>query len=110
VVAGTSDLKRFLALAHTHSHPVAAGAAGTGDLGWTVGEATIAATGAEPTHSKYLTAWMRLDGGSIRFVSPPLPAALYRLTGVVPGGILSVASTSQRDGATRASIPSRPWP
>jgi hypothetical protein len=49
-------------------HPVAAGAAGTGDLGWTVGEATITAPGAEPTHSKYLTAWVRLDGGSIRFL------------------------------------------
>jgi hypothetical protein len=49
-------------------YPVAAGAAASGDLGWTVGEATIAAGGAEPTHSKYLTGWARLDGGAIRFV------------------------------------------
>jgi hypothetical protein len=50
-------------------HPVAAGAAASGDLGWTIGEATIAASGAKPTHSKYLTAWVRLDGGAIRFVN-----------------------------------------
>jgi hypothetical protein len=50
-------------------HPVAAGAAASGDLGWTVGEATIAAKTGEPTHSKYLTAWVRLDRGTIRFVT-----------------------------------------
>ena len=50
-------------------HPVAAGAAASGDLGWTVGEATIAASGTELTHSKYLTAWVRLNGGPIRFVN-----------------------------------------
>ncbi|MEO7138544.1 MAG: hypothetical protein ABI037_12570 [Gemmatimonadales bacterium] len=50
-------------------HPVAAGAAGSGDLGWTVGEATIAAREAEPTYSKYLTAWVRGEGGTTRFLT-----------------------------------------
>jgi len=50
-------------------HPVAAGAAGTGDLGWTVGEATIAGKDAEPTHSKYLTIWTRRSNGAVRFLT-----------------------------------------
>jgi hypothetical protein len=50
-------------------HPVAAGAAGTGDLGWTVGEATIAGKDAAPTYSKYLTIWTRLRSGAIRFLT-----------------------------------------
>ena len=50
-------------------HPVAAGAAASGDLGWTVGEATIAARDAEPTYSKYLTVWVRGEGGTIRFLT-----------------------------------------
>lgn len=51
-------------------HPVAAGAAGSGDLGWTVGEATITSTGKEAgtTHSKYLTVWTRRSDGAIRFL------------------------------------------
>lgn len=50
-------------------HPVAAGSAGSGDLGWTVGEAVIARTGAEPAYSKYLTVWVRRPDGSIRFLT-----------------------------------------
>jgi hypothetical protein len=50
-------------------HPVAAGAAGTGDLGWTVGEATITSKDAAPTHSKYLTIWTRHSDGTIRFLT-----------------------------------------
>jgi hypothetical protein len=50
-------------------HPVAAGAAGTGDLGWTVGEATIASKGKAPTHSKYLTIWSRRSDGAVRFLT-----------------------------------------
>jgi hypothetical protein len=50
-------------------HPVAAGAAGTGDLGWTVGEATIARKDAAPTHSKYLTIWTRRSDGAVRFLT-----------------------------------------
>ena len=51
-------------------YPVVAGAAGTGDLGWTVGEATITGTGkdATTTHSKYLTIWTRRSDGVIRFL------------------------------------------
>ncbi|MEO8090708.1 MAG: hypothetical protein ABI703_10460 [Gemmatimonadales bacterium] len=49
-------------------HPVAAGAARSGDLGWTVGEATISgADGA--THSKYLTIWTRGGDGAVRFLT-----------------------------------------
>lgn len=50
-------------------HPVAAGAAGTGDLGWTVGEATITSKGAAPSHSKYLTIWTRRSDGAVRFLT-----------------------------------------
>ena len=49
--------------------PVAAGAAGTGDLGWTVGEATITSKDAAPTHSKYLTIWTRRGDGAVRFLT-----------------------------------------
>jgi hypothetical protein len=50
-------------------HPVAAGAAGSGDLGWTVGEATITNKGAGPTYSKYLTVWIRRSDGTVRFLT-----------------------------------------
>jgi hypothetical protein len=50
-------------------HPVAAGAAGTGDLGWTVGEATIASKDAPLTYSKYLTIWTRRGDGVVRFLT-----------------------------------------
>lgn len=50
-------------------YPVAAGAAGSGDLGWTVGEATISATDGDPTYSKYLTAWVRREDGTTRFLT-----------------------------------------
>lgn len=49
-------------------HPVAAGAAGSGDLGWTVGEATITGKEAAPFHSKYLTIWTR-RGDAVRFLT-----------------------------------------
>lgn len=50
-------------------HPVAAGASGSGDLGWTVGEATITSKDAEPTYSKYLTIWARRGDGAVRFLT-----------------------------------------
>jgi hypothetical protein len=50
-------------------HPVAAGAAGSGDLGWTVGEATIASKDAAPSNSKYLTIWTRRSDGAVRFLT-----------------------------------------
>lgn len=60
-------------------HPVAAGAARSGDLGWTVGEAVIDPTEGEPVHSKYLTVWVRRpEGGTVRFLHDggnPRPAA-----------------------------------
>ena len=49
-------------------HPVAAGAARSGDLGWTIGEATIA--GKDGTsHSKYLTIWTRGNDGAVLFLT-----------------------------------------
>ncbi len=49
-------------------HPVAAGAARSGDIGWTVGEAVIA--GQDGTsHSKYLTIWIRAHDGTVRFLT-----------------------------------------
>jgi hypothetical protein len=49
-------------------HPVAAGAAQSGDLGWTVGEAVIAPQSAEPEYSKYLTVWIRRRGSPVKFL------------------------------------------
>jgi ketosteroid isomerase-like protein len=48
-------------------HPVAAGAAASGDLGWTVGEAVITGKEGQPSYSKYLTVW-RHRGGTTRFL------------------------------------------
>jgi ketosteroid isomerase-like protein len=50
-------------------HPVAADAARSGDLGWTVGEAIISAAGEQPNYSKYLTVWTRQSDGSVRFLT-----------------------------------------
>lgn len=50
-------------------HPVAAGAAQGGDLGWTVGEAIITPEGGQSDYSKYLTVWRRQPGGAIRFIN-----------------------------------------
>lgn len=52
-------------------HPVYAGAAPSGDLGFTVGEAVIAESrdpGAEASHGKYLTVWQRQPDSSIKFI------------------------------------------
>jgi hypothetical protein len=49
-------------------HPVAAGAAQSGDLGWTAGEAVITPREAKPDYSKYLTVWIRRPGQRIRFL------------------------------------------
>jgi hypothetical protein len=49
-------------------HPVAAGAAGDGGLGWTVGEAIIVARDGTPNYSKYLTVWTRESEGPVRFL------------------------------------------
>jgi hypothetical protein len=49
-------------------HPVAAGAARSGDLGWTVGEAVITPKDGGPTYSKYLTVWSHSPGEPVRFL------------------------------------------
>lgn len=51
-------------------HPVLAEIAGSGDLGFTVGEAVIRPrSGGEPSYSKYLTAWQRQPDGTMRFLA-----------------------------------------
>jgi hypothetical protein len=49
-------------------HPVAAGASGSGDLGWTAGEAVIAPETGDTSFSKYLTVWSRRPGEPVRFL------------------------------------------
>jgi hypothetical protein len=49
-------------------YPVAAGASGSGDLGWTAGEAVIAPERGDTSFSKYLTVWARSPGQPIRFL------------------------------------------
>ncbi len=50
-------------------HPVAGGAARSGDLGWTVGESVVTPTGGDPGPGKYLTVWKRLPDGRVRFLT-----------------------------------------
>lgn len=50
-------------------HPVLAGAASSGDLGYTVGESVIRPDGGAPSYGKYLTIWRRLPTGEARFVT-----------------------------------------
>jgi ketosteroid isomerase-like protein len=51
--------------------PLAAGAARSGDLGFTVGEAVIRppAENGPPIHSKYLTLWRKDPAGLVRFIA-----------------------------------------
>lgn len=52
-------------------HPVYSESSGSGDLGFTVGEAVIAIPGASGVtnfKSKYLTVWRRQPDGSVRFI------------------------------------------
>ena len=50
-------------------HPVLAGAAASGDLGFTVGESVIRSEGSPASYGKYLTIWRRLPSGEARFVT-----------------------------------------
>jgi ketosteroid isomerase-like protein len=50
-------------------HPVYSDGSPAGDLGFTIGEATITPAGSSDAfHSKYLTLWRRQPGGAIRFI------------------------------------------
>ncbi len=58
-------------------HPVLAGAAASGELGYTVGEAVITPEGGPSRYSKYLSIWRRLPDGSVRYLTDggnPRPA------------------------------------
>jgi hypothetical protein len=50
-------------------HPVLAGAASSGDLGFTIGESVIRPEGGAASYGKYLTIWRRLPTGEARFVT-----------------------------------------
>jgi len=50
-------------------HPVLAGAAGSGELGYTVGEAVITPEGGPARYSKYLTIWRRQPDGTVRYLT-----------------------------------------
>lgn len=50
-------------------HPVLAGAAASGDLGFTIGESVIRSEGSPASYGKYLTIWRRLPTGEARFVT-----------------------------------------
>jgi len=50
-------------------HPVLAGAAGSGELGYTVGEAVITPEGGPARYSKYLTIWRRQPDGAVRYLT-----------------------------------------
>jgi hypothetical protein len=70
LIRGPEAIERAVAgTAEWRWYPVAAGAARSGDMGWTVGQAVIAARGDEPSYSKYLTVWIRMQDGSIRFLT-----------------------------------------
>ena len=62
-------LESSVATAKWEWHPVYSDGAGSGDLGFTVGEATIKVPNStDEYHSKYLTLWRRQPDGSIRFI------------------------------------------
>ena len=51
-------------------YPVVAGAAGSGDLGFTVGlSVRRPRSGGDPTYTKYLTLWRRDTGGTVRYLA-----------------------------------------
>lgn len=49
-------------------YPVQAGTSASGEMGFTVGLATITPPEGRPAHSKYLTVWRRQPDGRIRFI------------------------------------------
>lgn len=62
-------LESSVAAAKWEWHPLYAEGSASGDLGFTVGEATIKVQNStEEYHSKYLTVWRRQPDGSIRFI------------------------------------------
>jgi hypothetical protein len=68
LVTGPKAIARVMSAPATWSwHPVVAGAASDGSMGWTVGEAVITAADGHSGPSKYLTVWKRLGDGTIRY-------------------------------------------
>ena len=70
LIRGPEAIERAVAgPAEWQWYPVMAGAAQSGDMGWTAGQAVIAASGAKPSYSKYLTVWIRRSDGTVRFLT-----------------------------------------
>lgn len=72
LVRGRAEARRLLSQGPQSAwvwRPVASGAAGSGDIGWTVGEAVITPQGGSPFYSKYLSLWRRERDGTIRFIA-----------------------------------------
>lgn len=68
LVTGPKAIGRAVSAPATWSwHPVVAGAAIDGSMGWTAGEAVITAADGHSGPSKYLTVWKRQADGSIRY-------------------------------------------
>jgi ketosteroid isomerase-like protein len=68
LVRGPADAGRLVeGPADWRWHPVGGGAAGSGDLGWTVGESVITTRGGAPAYGKYITLWVRQADGSVRY-------------------------------------------
>jgi ketosteroid isomerase-like protein len=83
-------------------HPTAGGVAGSGDLGWTVGEATFAwkEKGIAPSPGRYLTVWRKDAGG--RWVAA-LDGSLEPVS-PAPSRRKEVRTLVSRDGSLEGSI------
>lgn len=68
LVEGPKAIARVMSAPATWKwHPVAAGGASDGSMGWTVGEAVITAADGHSGPSKYLTVWKRQADGLVRY-------------------------------------------
>jgi ketosteroid isomerase-like protein len=82
--------------------PTGSGIAGSGDLGWTVGEAVYEwkEKGVAPSPGRYVTVWAKDAGGRWRAA---LDASLEPVTGR-PSTRKAVRTVTSRDGMLEASI------
>lgn len=72
LIRGRTEARRLIGEGPQSSwlwRPVAAGAAASRDIGWTVGEAVITPPQGSPYFTKYLSLWRRESDGTIRFVA-----------------------------------------
>lgn len=70
IIRGRAEARRLLSEGPRTTwvwRPLIAG--GSGDIGWTVGEAVITPANGSPFYTKYLSLWRRERDGSIRFIA-----------------------------------------